>query len=87
MNIHAMLRLQGLNPCNIIATTTNHELGKFIGNSMSVNVLEQIMRAVIHATTLLSLTKDNIPDRWNTHEAVTLLCESKGRTFAFRAEF
>ena len=52
MNVHEIMRLQGINPTTFNQVVSTAEMGKQLGNAMSVNVIERILYKVLVATTL-----------------------------------
>ena len=46
MNINEMVRLQGIDPEEFIKAASPSEMGKQIGNAMSVNIIERILHQV-----------------------------------------
>ena len=46
------MRLQGMDPTEFIAVVSDSQLGKQLGNAMSVNVLERILARVLPAAGL-----------------------------------
>ena len=52
MSLDEMMRLQGMTPKKINRSVSNIELGKQIGNSMSVNVLERLLVKILPAVGL-----------------------------------
>jgi hypothetical protein len=68
-----MLRLQGHNPRRFRCAVSARQLGKQIGNAMSVNILERIYCSLLPACGLVSGT---IPDPWLDGRAIARLRES-----------
>ena len=66
MSINEMFRLQGGSPANFKVAVSDSELGKLIGNAMSVNVIERVLLQALQATGRISGTED----RWESGEAV-----------------
>ena len=69
LNLAEMLRLTGVRPADINLSATSHtQLGKMIGNSMSVPVLERLLLRLLPAVGLMSAEK--APKRWESMEQV-----------------
>ena len=65
MTITEMLRLQGMAPHSLTFTSSDVEIGKQIGNAMSVNVVEQVkFNALQRVGTISKKTKE----RWDSGE-------------------
>lgn len=56
-----IMRPQGFDPASVNVVVSQAVLGKQIGKSLSVNVLERILRTLLPAT---GLAKGNLPVRW-----------------------
>ena len=68
MNPKEMLRLMGLRDQDVDMTCiSRRELGKLIGNSMSVHVLERLFRRLLSVSSLVPLA--SMPGRWESTEA------------------
>ena len=76
MNIHEMIRLQGIDPSTFTKAVSPSELGKQIGNAMSVNVIERILHQVFQATTIVAGRQSEPEDRWKSGDAIRKLRES-----------
>merc|ERR1719330_470785 len=57
-----MMRLQGMNPEGFVQKVSDAQLGKQIGNAMSVNVLERIFVRLLPAAGLYPAR--SLRDRW-----------------------
>ena len=69
-------RLQGMDPTKLIVAISDAQLGKQLGNTMSVNVLERIF---IRALPAAGLVRDGrLSDRWEAGTAVAELEKSRG---------
>ena len=80
MNHEEMLRLQGMNPINHKLSVTRAELGKQIGNAMSVNVLERLLFQIFKITTFQKrchISELCPADRWFTGEALRELMDTR----------
>jgi len=71
MTTGEMMRLQGMNPDGFVQKVSDQQLGKQIGNAMSVNVLERIFVRLLPAAGLVPASK--LQDRW---EAAALAAPS-----------
>eukprot|EP00973_Karenia_brevis_P058452 8141337-Karenia_brevis.AAC.1 len=60
------MRFQGINPMQFVKATTDTALGEQVGNSMSLNVVERVMKRLLEASQLAT----NLDDRWLTGEAL-----------------
>jgi len=78
MTILEMFRLQGMDHTKFSPKVSPDQLGKQIGNSMSVNVVERLLRVVLQSTGDLS---DKAPDRWENRTAVKQLLGCRGKVF------
>eukprot|EP00933_Yihiella_yeosuensis_P031929 TRINITY_DN25523_c0_g1_i1.p1 TRINITY_DN25523_c0_g1~~TRINITY_DN25523_c0_g1_i1.p1 ORF type:complete len:397 (+),score=105.60 TRINITY_DN25523_c0_g1_i1:71-1192(+) len=58
-----MLRLQGMRPASFKVAVSEQQLGKQVGNAMSVNVLERILVNLLPAAGFVSR---KLPDRWQS---------------------
>jgi len=58
-----MMRLQGMRPATFKLAVSERQLGKQIGNAMSVNVLERIFARALPAARLVA---NDVFDRWAT---------------------
>jgi DNA (cytosine-5)-methyltransferase 1 len=79
-----MMRLQGMNPTKFKLAVSEAQLGRQLGNTMSVNVLERIFARLLPAAGLAR--KNSLPDRWATGEAVKKLSQTRGKTFTIHQE-
>ena len=68
MSIHEMMRLQGILPGDFEIVVSDIELGKQIGNAMSLNVVERLLPQVLRAANLLHGA--NHCDRWKDGSAI-----------------
>jgi len=71
-----MMRLQGMNPTKFVVAVSKNELGRQIGNTMSVNVLERILVSALPAARLVPAGR--LVDRWANGKAVATLEKTKG---------
>lgn len=76
LNKPEMMRLQGMNPKKFLIAVTNNQLGKQLGNTMSVNVLERILVRALPAARLVPEGK--LVDRWANGKAVATLEKTRG---------
>merc|ERR1719167_775811 len=74
-----MMRLQGMNPTTFKVAVSNHQLGKQLGNTMSVNVLERLLVKLLPAAGLAS--RKSLVDRWQTGEALRELAATRNKDF------
>jgi DNA (cytosine-5)-methyltransferase 1 len=74
-----MMRLQGMNPTTFKVAVTEAQLGKQLGNTMSVNVLERLLCKVLPAAKLVR--HGELTDRWANGSAVRLLKATRGKGF------
>ena len=67
MNIEEMLKLQGMSSSKLLfpPSLSQDDIGRLVGNSMSVNVLERLLSRVLPAANLWG----PIMDRWEIAEA------------------
>jgi len=80
-----MMRLQGMNPTHFKVAVSECQLGRQLGNTMSVNVLERLFTRVLPAAQLAR--RCDLRDRWASGEAVKQLSLTCGEGFmAFDAE-
>lgn len=77
LNLAEMLRLQGMRPDTFIQAVSNAQLGKQIGNAMSVNVLERLLVQLLPAAGLCPASK--LTDRWANGTALRQLRWQAGR--------
>jgi len=73
-----MMRLQGMNPTKFHVAVSDTQLGKQLGNTMSVNVLERLFVKLLPAAKLAS---GKLTDRWQTGIALKELMETRGLGF------
>ena len=66
-----MLRLQGMQPCRLSSSVSASELGKQIGNAMSVNVIQRVLHNGLYHTGHIS--GDSANDPWHTGTAILSL--------------
>ena len=76
-----MLRLQGMNPRKFNVSVSECQLGKQLGNTMSVNVLERILTRLLPAA---GLVKGSLRDRWEDGSALKELSATRGFKFNFQ---
>lgn len=73
-----MMRLQGMNPETFIVAVSEFQLGRQIGNAMSVNVLERLLARALPASGLVP--HGAVTDRWeNGTPPTALTVDSKKR--------
>jgi len=72
-----MMRLQGMDPTIFKVVVSERELGKQLGNTMSVNVLERLFARLLPAVGL----SRRLPDRWESGEAIRSLATTRGQPF------
>jgi len=77
-----MMRFQGMNPTRFNVAVSELQLGKQLGNTMSVNVLERLFARVLPAAGLVS--KKQVTDRWASGQAVKELQKTVGKDFKCR---
>ena len=75
MNINEIMRLQGIDPTTFIKSVSPTELGRQVGNAMSINVIERILYRVLITADLLAGWKPT-QDRWQSGEAIRQLTAS-----------
>jgi len=73
-----MMRLQGMDPTIFKVAVSERELGKQLGNTMSVNVLERLLARLLPA---VGLAARKLPDRWESGEAIRALGATRGQPF------
>jgi hypothetical protein len=66
MNLTEMLRLQGMRPTNFTQVVSDAQLGRQLGNSMSVNVLERLFARLLPAAGLVPA--DSLVDMWESNQ-------------------
>jgi DNA (cytosine-5)-methyltransferase 1 len=74
-----MMRLQGMDPTKFKVAVTESQLGKQLGNTMSVNVLERLFVRLLPAAKLVK--KDEVKDRWENGSALRDLIKTVGKGF------
>jgi len=78
-----MMRLQGMNATKFKVAVSQTQLGKQLGNTMSVNVLERLFCRLLPAAKLCK--KKALKDRWTTKngmsKAVKLLAATRSKGF------
>jgi len=79
MSKEEMMRLQGMNPKNFKVAVSECQLGKQLGNTMSVNVLERLLVRVLPAAKLCR--RGDVKDRWETGSALKILKRTRGKGF------
>ena len=73
MTINEMLRLQGMEPATFKSAVPEIEVGRQIGNAMSVNVVERLLLSILkHIGCVSSSTED----RWESGSAQQVLSKS-----------
>ena len=76
-----MFRLQGMDPSNFhVVSVSEYQLGRQLGNTMSVNVLERILTRLLPAA---GLVKGSLRDRWEDGSALKELSATRGFKFNF----
>jgi len=75
--LEEMLRLQGMNPTILKKSVSRAQIGKQIGNAMSVNVLERLLVRALPAAGLVSSRQ--LEDRWETGKAQIQLARTCGK--------
>jgi len=74
-----IMRLQGMNPTTFKVAVSAGQLGRQLGNTMSVNVLERLLFKVLPAAKLVK--KSEVEDRWANGKALRALAATRGRGF------
>merc|ERR1712194_464674 len=74
-----MMRLQGMNPTKFHVAVSDTQLGKQLGNTMSVNVLERLFVRLLPAAKLVRAGA--LKDRWASGQAVKALARTRGLGF------
>lgn len=74
-----MMRLQGMDPTRFTVAVTDSQLGKQLGNTMSVNVFERLLVRVLPAAKLVK--RGVLVDRWESGEAIKKLASTRGCGF------
>ena len=77
-----MMRLQGMDPRTFKVVISDMQLGRQLGNTMSVNVLERLFVKLLPAAGLAR--RGAIRDRWADGSAVRALAATRGAGFAAR---
>merc|ERR1711972_355450 len=72
-----MMRLQGMNPTEFTVAVSESQLGKQLGNTMSVNVLERLFVRLLPAARLVK--HGELRDRWANGQAVKQLSCTRSR--------
>jgi len=75
MKINEMYRLQGMDPRRFKQIHEDAEIGKQLGNAMSVNVIERIILQILKIIPLHH-TMTKFTDKWQTGEAIDKLKET-----------
>ena len=75
MNVDEMCRFQGIQPGSIDFGLSDREKGQLIGNAMSVNVIERILKRALEASGLVP--QGTTTDRWKDGSAVQTMCERR----------
>lgn len=73
------MRLQGMNPTQFKVAVSDVQLGKQLGNTMSVNVLERLLVRLLPAAKLAR--RSEVKDRWASGAAVKMLARTRGSGF------
>lgn len=74
-----MMRLQGMDPTKFVQAVSDRQLGRQLGNTMSVNVVERLLFKVLPAARLVK--KNAVNDRWKNGRAVRKLAGTRGKSF------
>jgi len=74
-----MMRLQGMDPTKFTVAVSNAQLGKQLGNTMSVCVLERLFTRLLPAAKLVR--GGIVKDRWENGQAVKKLAATRGQGF------
>jgi len=74
-----MMRLQGMNPATFKVAVSEAQLGRQLGNTMSVNTFERLLTRVLPAAQLVR--HGDLTDRWENGSAVRLLSQTCGMGF------
>jgi site-specific DNA-cytosine methylase len=74
-----MFRLQGMDSTQFKVVVSDTQLGKQLGNTMSVNVFERLLTKVLPAAKLAK--RGALVDRWKNGQAVRKLTATRGRGF------
>jgi len=74
-----MMRLQGMDPTKFKVAVTETQLGKQLGNTMSVNVLERLFVRLLPAANLVK--RNEVKDRWESGSALKDLIKTVGKGF------
>merc|ERR1712129_352623 len=74
-----MMRLQGMDPTKFTVAVSDAQLGKQLGNTMSVCVLERLFTRLLPAAKLVR--GDIVKDRWENGQAVKKLAATRGQGF------
>jgi len=74
-----MMRLQGMDPTQFQVAVSKAQLGKQLGNTMSVNTFERLLTRVLPAAKLVR--HGDVTDRWADGTAARLLSRTCGRGF------
>merc|ERR1719421_1318591 len=77
-----MMRLQGMNPTTFKLAVSQAQIGRQLGNTMSVNVLERLFVRLLPAAGLAR----KVPDRWENGEAAKELSQTRGKSFILHEE-
>ena len=75
MNVHEMMRLQGVDPQTFVYDISDQEIGRQLGNAMSVNVIERLLHSIFSSTNTLPQSEETV-DRWKTGQALRHLQSS-----------
>lgn len=74
-----MMRLQGMDPTQFTVAVSENQLGRQLGNTMSVNVLERLFAKLLPAARLAK--RSEVKDRWASGQALKKLANTRGRGF------
>ena len=75
MSLEEMCRFQGFDPTKIKQSVSNVEMGRMLGNAMSINIVERILFRVLRHMGFVQLA--STVDRWESGEAQRALRASK----------
>ena len=76
MYVSEMLRRQGMDPEKLNITVPTTEIGKLIGNSMSVNVVQRLLHKLCM---VLGFLPEDAIDTWHSGEMKSILTQSGKR--------
>ena len=75
MTVDEMCRFQGIQPGSIDFGLSDREKGELIGNAMSVNVIERILKQALEAAGLVP--QGTTTDRWKDGSAIEAMCDRR----------